>query len=179
MRPLLLLTAALTALVLLLLTAALTALVLLLLTAALTALILLLLTAALTALILLLLIRTVIPLLLHRSLPFLPATCRQPSTGALLIRSPARYGFGVPRPGTRPWRGTAAAMLRYAALETRNPMPREMIDTGKDKRYVRRDAKGQFKESDDMGRSLATDRRHKAKRTVKKGEGDRGDQKRR
>ena len=34
---------------------------------------------------------------------------------------------------------------------------RELIDTGTDKRYVRRDAKGQFEESDDQGRSLAQD----------------------
>ena len=31
---------------------------------------------------------------------------------------------------------------------------RELIDTGTDKRYVRRDEKGQFKESDDVGKSL-------------------------
>jgi len=53
---------------------------------------------------------------------------------------------------------------------------RELIDTGTDKRYVRRDEKGQFKESDDVGRSLAADRRTKAKTVVKKGQGDRGDQ---
>ena len=34
-------------------------------------------------------------------------------------------------------------------------MPRELIDTGTDKRYVRRDEDGQFKESDDVGRSLS------------------------
>ena len=28
-------------------------------------------------------------------------------------------------------------------------MPRELIDTGTDKRYVRRDEQGQFKESDE------------------------------
>ena len=55
-------------------------------------------------------------------------------------------------------------------------MPRELIDTGTDKRFVRRDSKGQFKESDDVGRSLSADRRSKAKTIVKKGEGDRGDQ---
>lgn len=55
---------------------------------------------------------------------------------------------------------------------------RELIDTGTDKRYVRRDGKGQFKESDDVGRSLAADRRSKAKTVAKKGQGDRGDQKR-
>ena len=55
---------------------------------------------------------------------------------------------------------------------------RELIDTGTDKRYVRRDTKGQFKESDDQGRSLSQDRRQKAKTVAKKGEGDRGDRRR-
>ena len=32
---------------------------------------------------------------------------------------------------------------------------RELINTGTDKRYVRRDEKGRFKESDDVGRSLS------------------------
>jgi hypothetical protein len=57
-------------------------------------------------------------------------------------------------------------------------MPREHIDTGTDKRYVRRDSKGQFKESDDQSSSLSADRRKKAKAMSKKGDGDRGDQKR-
>jgi hypothetical protein len=56
---------------------------------------------------------------------------------------------------------------------------RELIDTGKDKRYVRRDPKGRFNEVDDQGRSLSQDRRRKAKTTVKAGQGDKGDQKRR
>ena len=54
---------------------------------------------------------------------------------------------------------------------------RELIDTGTDKRFVRRDAGGQFEVVVDVGKSLAQDRRTKAKRTVKSGEGDRGDQK--
>lgn len=53
---------------------------------------------------------------------------------------------------------------------------RELIDTGRDKRYVRRDDKGRFDESDDMGRSLSQDRRRKAKAVAKKGQGDKGDQ---
>jgi hypothetical protein len=52
---------------------------------------------------------------------------------------------------------------------------RELINTGTDKRYVRRDAKGQFKESDDVGRSLSADRRKHAKTKAKPGQGDRGD----
>ena len=54
-------------------------------------------------------------------------------------------------------------------------MPRELIDTGTDKRYVRRDSEGRFKESDDVGRSVAADQRQHAKNKAKKGEGDRGD----
>jgi hypothetical protein len=52
---------------------------------------------------------------------------------------------------------------------------RELINIGNDKRYVRRNAQGQFKESDDVGRSLSADRRTKAKTRVKPGYGDRGD----
>ena len=55
---------------------------------------------------------------------------------------------------------------------------RELIDTGTDKRYVRRDEQGRFKESDDVGRSLSRDVRQRAKTTVKPGHGDKGDQKR-
>lgn len=57
------------------------------------------------------------------------------------------------------------------------PAKRELIDTGTDKRYVRRDEKGQFKESDDVGRSLAQDVRKKAQHAAKPGQGDRGDRK--
>jgi hypothetical protein len=52
---------------------------------------------------------------------------------------------------------------------------RELISTGTDKRYVRRDSQGQFKESDDVSRSLAQDRPRKAATKAKKGQGDRGD----
>jgi len=55
---------------------------------------------------------------------------------------------------------------------------RELIDTGKDKRYVRRDEKGQFKEVDEVSRSLSQDIKRKAKTKVPPGQGDRGDQKR-
>ena len=54
---------------------------------------------------------------------------------------------------------------------------RELIDPGKDKLYVRRDAKGRFEEVDDVGRSLAQDRRQHSKNVVPPGQGDRGDQK--
>ncbi|QKK20397.1 hypothetical protein [Rhizobium indicum] len=52
---------------------------------------------------------------------------------------------------------------------------RELIETRTDKRFVRRDKQGQFKESTDVGRSLSADKRHKSKTEAKRGEGDRGD----
>ena len=55
---------------------------------------------------------------------------------------------------------------------------RELIDTGKDKRFVRRDEKGQFDDVTDVGKSIAQDRKQSAKRKVPSGQGDRGDQKR-
>lgn len=54
---------------------------------------------------------------------------------------------------------------------------RELIDTGNDKRYVRRDEQGRFNEVVDVGKSLAADQRQHAKTVAKKGEGDRGDRK--
>ena len=55
---------------------------------------------------------------------------------------------------------------------------RELIDTGTDKRFVRRNEKGQFEEVADVGRSLSRDRQQQAKTKVPPGQGDRGDQKR-
>ena len=56
---------------------------------------------------------------------------------------------------------------------------RELIEPHKgDKRYVRRETKGRFKETDDVGKSLAQDRRRKAKTASKPGQGDRGDRRR-
>jgi len=59
------------------------------------------------------------------------------------------------------------------------PSKRELIEPHPgDKRYVRRDANGRFKESDNVSRSLSQDRKRKAKTTSKSGQGDRGDRKR-
>jgi hypothetical protein len=52
---------------------------------------------------------------------------------------------------------------------------RELIDTGSNKRYVRRNNRGQFNEVDDVGRSLSADRRKRAKSMSNPGEGDKGD----
>jgi len=52
---------------------------------------------------------------------------------------------------------------------------RELIDTGNDKRFVRRDENGRFDEVVDVGKSLAADQRQHAKTESKPGQGDRGD----
>ena len=53
---------------------------------------------------------------------------------------------------------------------------REMVAPNNDKRYVRRDSKGRFSESDDQKKSLSQDVRKSAKKKVKPGYGDKGDQ---
>jgi hypothetical protein len=66
------------------------------------------------------------------------------------------------------------AALKKAAR--RKAVKRELIDTGSNKLFVRRNARGtSFKEVEDVGRSLAADRRRKAKTVAKRGQGDRGD----
>ena len=65
------------------------------------------------------------------------------------------------------------------AAAKRRAAKRELIDTGTNKLYVRRNARGtSFKEVEDVGRSLAQDRRRKAKTVAKRGQGDRGDRRR-
>ena len=53
------------------------------------------------------------------------------------------------------------------------------VGTGHNKLYVRRNARGtSFKEVEDVGRSLAQDRRRKARTVAKRGQGDKGDRRR-
>jgi hypothetical protein len=55
---------------------------------------------------------------------------------------------------------------------------REVVEVNGNKRYIRRDERGRFTSSQaDVGRSLSKDRQQKAKRSVKAGQGDRGDRK--
>jgi hypothetical protein len=68
-------------------------------------------------------------------------------------------------------------MAKKAATKTpkKRAATRELIETGTDTRFVRRGARGRFKESDDVGRSLSADRRKKAQTKVKSGQGDKAD----
>nr|WP_298726222.1 hypothetical protein [uncultured Steroidobacter sp.] len=58
---------------------------------------------------------------------------------------------------------------------TRKAAKRTLIAPRGDKRYVRRSRSGRFKESDDVSASLSADRRRRAKRKAKPGQGDKGD----
>ncbi len=53
---------------------------------------------------------------------------------------------------------------------------RELIDTGTDERYVRREDNGKFgSDQVDVGRSSAADQRQRSDSVAKDGEGDHGD----
>lgn len=71
-----------------------------------------------------------------------------------------------------------AARKKVAKKKTarRKAAKPELIDTGSNKIYVRRDRRGtSFREVEDVGRSLSQDRRRKARAVAKRGRGDRGD----
>jgi hypothetical protein len=72
---------------------------------------------------------------------------------------------------TRSQTGSSNRRGRSAGKRTR-------ISPRGDTRFIRRDERGRIQESDDAGRSLRTDRRTKAKTSVKTGYGDRGDRRR-
>ena len=56
--------------------------------------------------------------------------------------------------------------LKEGGIMSEKKSGRELIDTGNDKRYVRRDDKGRFDEVVDVGRSLAQDRRQHSSNVV-------------
>jgi hypothetical protein len=71
---------------------------------------------------------------------------------------------------------TAASKKGRKPAKARTSSKRTLIEPNPgDKRYVRRDAKGRIKESVDVGRSLAADRRQSSKTRSKPGQGDKGD----
>jgi hypothetical protein len=72
-------------------------------------------------------------------------------------------------------KASAARSSTGSSTGRKKAAKRELIDTGSDKRFVRRDEKGQFDEVEDVGRSLTQDRRRQAKTASKPGQGDKGD----
>jgi hypothetical protein len=65
---------------------------------------------------------------------------------------------------------------RKPAAKRKKAGKRELIDTGTNKLFVRRNAREtSFTKVVDAGKSIAADKRVKAKRKVPSGQGDRGD----
>jgi hypothetical protein len=73
--------------------------------------------------------------------------------------------------------GKSAAPKKTGAKKSKKAKSakRELITPKGDARYIRRDPAGQFDESDDLGKSKKSDRRKKAQRSAKVGQGDKGD----
>jgi hypothetical protein len=75
-----------------------------------------------------------------------------------------------------PKRGAPKRTAKKKAARKKTASRRELIDTGTNKLFVRRNARGtSFKKVVDAGRSITRDKRSKAKRKVRSGQGDRGD----
>jgi hypothetical protein len=71
---------------------------------------------------------------------------------------------------------TKRKVTRRSAAKRKEAGKRELIDTGTNKLFVRRNARGtSFTKVVDAGRSIAADKPVKAKRKVPSGQGDRGD----
>jgi hypothetical protein len=68
---------------------------------------------------------------------------------------------------------------RGSTKRTRSAGKRDLVRGRKSSAYAKRNARGQFKEMDDVGRSQKADKRRKAKTAVRSGFGDQGDQRRR
>src|SRR5688572_4159365 len=99
----------------------------------------------------------------------------QEHEGLFLLRCGQRDGTFAPRITLTAGMSCAADPVG-GMMAKRKAATRERIDTRVGgTRFVRRRPDGTFKESDQLGPSLAADRRQKAKTKVNSGQGDRGD----
>lgn len=103
------------------------------------------------------------------------ATKAAPAKSAASARKPATTKKAAPAAKAKAAPAKRAAAPAKKSAARKPAAKRELIDTGTDKRFVRRGAGGKFKESDDVGRSLAQDVRKHAKTVAPSGQGDRGD----
>ena len=96
---------------------------------------------------------------------------------ALVAGGAVAAGTAIAKKKSKPQRKkTASKKAPARSSKARASSKRTLIEPHPgDKRYVRRDAKGRIKESVDVGRSLAADRRRKSKTRSKSGAGDKGD----
>jgi hypothetical protein len=71
---------------------------------------------------------------------------------------------------------TKRKAARQPTAKRKTAGKRELIDTGSNKLFVRRNTRGtSFSKVVDAGRSITRDKRTKARRKVSSGQGDRGD----
>jgi len=68
---------------------------------------------------------------------------------------------------------------RRGAKRSRPAAKRDLVRRPKASAYAKRTARGRFKEMDDVGRSQKSDKPRKARKKVRSGFGDQGDEKRR
>jgi hypothetical protein len=65
---------------------------------------------------------------------------------------------------------------QHAKKRSRPAAKRDLVRRPKASAYAKRTARGRFKEMDDVGRSQKADKPRKAKKTVRSGYGDQGDE---
>ncbi|HEU4523079.1 MAG TPA: hypothetical protein VFT12_13810 [Thermoanaerobaculia bacterium] len=95
---------------------------------------------------------------------------------ALIAGGAVVAGRAVAKKKSAQRRKAAASKAGRKSAKSRKSSKRTLIEPHPgDKRYIRRDAKGRIKESVDVGRSLAADRRRTSKTRSKPGAGDKGD----
>ena len=68
------------------------------------------------------------------------------------------------------------SLKRASAKRPRPAGKRDLVSRPKASAYAKRTVRGSFKEMDDVGRSQKADKPRKAKRTVRTGYGDQGDE---
>ncbi len=86
-------------------------------------------------------------------------------------------GSGRSRTAKSNGRSAAAKSNSRSASGRRGSGKRDLVQSRNASFYAKRGARGEFREMDEQGRSLAADRRRRAKTTAKPGYGDRGDRK--
>jgi len=92
-----------------------------------------------------------------------------------MARKTTRTAKKTARKATATAAKTARKTTRKAAKRSGR---RELIDTGRDARYVKRATSGRFTEMDDVGRSQRADKSKQAKTAVPSGFGDQRDRRR-
>lgn len=88
-------------------------------------------------------------------------------------KTSAKRGSSKSKTGSRT--ASKSASSAKTAARKRGSGKRDLLNTPTGNFFAHRDGEGQFTEMDEMGRSLAADRRKKAKTKVASGYGDRGD----